>query len=172
MPAGGRFSSSTFAPRRANHHPDLALRPRLARFRRGERVLLVRDAREAPLLQRTNQACRVRPRTDHRPQVHDRLGVRRRRRSCGVHCSASTQSFFSTAGYPDNPDARSNASARASRCRRGSGCRSPRASARIAPAVERPMPGSAMSFCQGQRKLAAVSRDERFAARCRLRARA
>ena len=66
-------------------------------------------------------------------------------RSWGVHVSARAQSSFSTPlelGSPPIPNTRASTRlAFPSRI----GCRSPRESARIAPAVERPIPGSAVT---------------------------
>ena len=74
-------------------------------------------------------------------------------RSAGVHASRPRHSAASTARRARVARrCRIRARARAWRCRPGSDAARPRDSARIAPAVERPMPGSAVtsSMCRGK----------------------
>src|SRR5579875_1576356 len=90
----------------------------------------------------------------------------------GVHCSAQAQSrsrVARLAGSPSMPKQRD--STRLTLPSR-MGWRSPRESARIAPAVERPMPGRLATSSKRCGKRPPCSSRIRTAARCRLRARA
>jgi len=93
-------------------------------------------------------------------------------RLCGVQASASAHSFLRPAVESGGSSTtKTRASTRLTLPSR-IGWRCPRARARIAPAVERPMPGSAINPASASGSRPACSLRMSFAAPCRFRARA
>ena len=156
------------APTSAAPSPLSASSSTASRARRSRRCFAPGSCRlpslargDAPLAHRAHRARRPRARAERRPEIHDGLRVRAPPARRGVQrIGARPELASSTAaelGSPSIPNTRASTRlAFPSRI----GCRSPRESARIAPAVERPIPGSAVTSSSFRGNVPAMALDD------------
>ena len=166
-PAGCRARPrcrSRAGARAARGRPDRAttstatLRCARSRFGRGAGTTPAcrREHAAQSVGERANGACGPRARAERGAEIHDRLRVVRDALVRRVRFRVLARARPPRSDRQASLRPRDSARARASRCRRGSASVDRNACARIAPAVERPMPGNACSVVERLRHAAAV----------------